>query len=73
MAPFWAVHAALLVTPDARRPDRTRIDELGSGRFRAQQVLVDGDGDEDWSLDCLVDLTGRRPGEPLLALQRIGV
>jgi len=73
MAPFWAVHAVLLVTPDARRPDRTRIDELGPGRLRAQQVLVDGDGDEDWSLDCLVDLTARRPGEPLLNLQRIGV
>jgi hypothetical protein len=73
MAPFWAAHPTLLTTPDARRPDRTRIDELEPGRFRAQQVLVDGEGDEDWSLDCLVDLTARRPGEPLLALQRIGV
>jgi hypothetical protein len=73
MAPFWAAHPTLLYTPDARRPDRTRIDELGPGRFRAQQVFVDGDEDEDWSLDCLVDLTARRPGEPLLALQRIGV
>ncbi|HEY6476232.1 MAG TPA: DUF3516 domain-containing protein [Polyangia bacterium] len=73
MAPFWATHATLLTTPDARRPDRTRIDELGPGKFRAQQVLVDGEGDEDWSLDCLVDLTARRAGEPLLALQRIGI
>ena len=73
MAPFWAAHATLLITPDARRPDRTRLDDAGPGRFRAQQVLVDGEGDEDWSLDCLVDLTARRPGEPLLALQRIGV
>jgi superfamily II RNA helicase len=72
-APFWAAHAALLTTPDARRPDRTRIDQLEPGKFRAQQVLVDGDGDEDWSLDCLVDLTARRAGEPLLLLQRIGI
>ena len=55
MAPFWAAHAELLTTPAARRPERTRIDELGPGRFRAQQTLVDGEGDEDWSLDCIVD------------------
>jgi superfamily II RNA helicase len=74
MAPFWAAHAALLTTPAARRPDRTRLDELEPGRFRAQQVLVDGEGDEDWSLDCLVDLTRpRTEGAPLLALNRIGV
>ena len=74
MAPFWAEHAALLTTPDARRPDRTRIDEIGTGKFRAQQVLVDGEGDEDWSLDCIVDLTRPRPdGGPLIELQRIGI
>ena len=59
MAPFWAAHAELLTTPAARRPDRTRIDELGPGRLRAQQTLVDAEGDEDWSLDCIVDLTDR--------------
>ena len=74
MAPFWAEHAALLTTPDARRPDRTRIDEVDSGRYRAQQVLVDGEGDEDWSLDCIVDLTRpRSDGGPLIELQRIGI
>jgi superfamily II RNA helicase len=74
MAPFWTEHAALLATPDARRPDRTRIDELAPGRFRAQQVLVDGEGDEDWSLDCIVDLTRpRSDGGPLVELQRIGI
>ena len=74
MAPFWTVHAALLTTPDARRPDRTRLDELGPGKWRVQQVLVDGEGDEDWSLDCLVELERPRPdGGPLLELQRIGI
>jgi hypothetical protein len=74
MAPFWAEHAALLTTPDARRPDRTRIDEVDAGKYRAQQVLVDGEGDEDWSLDCIVDLTRPRPdGGPLIELQRIGI
>lgn len=74
MAPFWAAHTTLLTTPDARRPDRTRLDELEPGKWRAQQVLVDGEGEEDWSLDCLVDLgRPRAAGGPLLELQRIGV
>ncbi len=74
MAPFWAEHTALLTTPAARRPDRTRIDEIGPGRVRVQQVLVDAEGDEDWSLDAIADLTAARPeGAPRLALIRIGV
>ncbi|HVV53622.1 MAG TPA: DUF3516 domain-containing protein [Polyangia bacterium] len=74
MAPFWAAHPTLLTTPDARRPDRTRLDELEPGKWRAQQVLVDGEGDEDWSLDCTIDLTRPRPpAAPLLTLHRIGI
>jgi superfamily II RNA helicase len=71
MAPFWAEHAELLTTPAARRPDRTRIDELEPGRLRAQQTLVDAEGDEDWSLDCVVDVQAGAP--PAIQLQRIGV
>jgi superfamily II RNA helicase len=74
MAPFWAEHTSLLTTPAARRPDRTRLDRLGPTSFRVQQQLVDAEGDEDWALDCLVDLgaPGAAAG-PLLDLQRIGV
>ena len=74
MAPFWAEHQTLLVTPEARRPHRTRLDEIGPRRFRAQQTLVDGEGDEDWSIDARVDLDRPRgDGEPLLELVRLGV
>ena len=74
MAPYWAAHPVLLATPAARRPSLTRIDELGARRFRAQQTLLDAEGDEDWSLDCIVDLGEDKPeGAPLLDLQRIGV
>jgi hypothetical protein len=74
MARYWAEHAALSTTPDARRSDRTRTDEVGPGRFRVQQVLVDAEGDEDWSLHLLVDVEEERPeGSPRLELARIGV
>ncbi len=72
MAPYYAAHAALLATPAARRPSLTRIDALGPRRFRAQQTLLDPEGDEDWSLDCIVDLD-RPEGLPMLELQRIGI
>jgi hypothetical protein len=72
MAPFWAAHAELLTTPDARRPDRTRLDELEPGRLRVQQTLVDRDGDDDWSLDCVVDVEQVGTGVAL-KLQRIGI
>ena len=72
MAPFWAAHAELLTTPAARRPDRTRVDDLAPDRLRVQQTLVDAEGDEDWSLDCIVDVPP--PGAaPSLRLQRIGI
>jgi len=72
MAPFWAAHTELLMTPAARRPDRTRIDEIEPGRLRAQQTLVDAEGDEDWSLDCTIE-TDAAGGQPVLQLQRIGI
>ena len=70
MAPFFAAHTELLTTPDARRPDRTRIDDLDAGRLRAQQAMVDPEGDEDWSLDCVVDVAARRPAPPRAAAHR---
>jgi hypothetical protein len=74
MAAYWAAHKVLLATPAARQPKHTRIDELEPRRFRAQQVLLDPEGDEDWALDCIVDLTEPKPeGTPLLDLQRIGI
>jgi superfamily II RNA helicase len=74
MAPYWSAHATLLATPAARRPSLTRIDALGARRFRAQQTLLDPEGEEDWALDCVVDLTEPVPeGTPLLDLQRIGI
>jgi hypothetical protein len=37
-----------------------------------QQTLVDVEGDEDWSLDFVVD-ADTAGGPPRIALQRIGV
>jgi hypothetical protein len=79
LSPYWAEHASIAVTPFARRPSNTVIQPLGPRRWRAQQRLIDPEGDEDWTLDCIVDLTAA-PGEPprlesapIIDLQRIGI
>ncbi len=76
MAAYFAAHATLSVTPLARRPSQTLIQEIAPRRWRAQQRLIDPEGDEDWAIDCVVDLS-RAPapaaGEPLIELQRVGV
>ena len=84
MAPYFAAHTTLSVTPLARRPSNTLIQEIAPRRWRAQQRLIDPEGDEDWAIDCVVDLS-RAPtpgtaspespaaGAPLIELQRIGV
>jgi superfamily II RNA helicase len=73
MAPFWVEHSGLSTTPDARRPDRTRLEELAPGQFRVQQTLVDLEGEEDWALHGVVDTTADRPdGAPRFELERIG-
>jgi superfamily II RNA helicase len=58
LAPYWAEHGSIAVTPFARRPSNTVIQPLGPRRWRAQQRLIDAEGDEDWTLDCIVDLSG---------------
>ena len=76
MAPYFAAHATLSVTPLARRPSNTLIQELGTRRWRAQQRLIDPGGRRG-----LGDRLRRRPvghetpgaGAPLIQLQRIGV
>jgi hypothetical protein len=87
LAPYWAAHATMVTTPAARRPDNTVIQPLGDRRWRAQQRIIDPAGDEDWVIECIVDLNDRVDDEAdaeaetsapakrssLLALQRIGI
>lgn len=74
LSPYFTAHKQILVTPASRAPRFTRIEEVEPRRFRAQQTIVDPEGEEDWAVDCIVDLTGPISDElPLLDLQRIGV
>ena len=74
MVPYFEAHASIDVTPAARRNEYTLIREAGPKRFEAIQRIKDPEGDEDWALHGVVDLTqARDESEPLIELIRIGV
>jgi superfamily II RNA helicase len=73
MAPYWAEHQKVDITPAARRPHHTFVKELAPRRWEAVQRLVDETGEVDWALHCEVDLTGAYDADaPLVTLVRIG-
>jgi superfamily II RNA helicase len=73
LAPYYAEHPRIDVTPAARRPHNTFVKELGPRRWEVVQKIVDEAGEADWMLQCEIDLSGDRdPDAPLLALVRVG-
>jgi len=73
LAPYFAEHPRIDVTPAARRPHNTFVKELGPRRWEVVQKIVDEAGEADWMLQCEIDLTGDRdPDLPLLGLVRVG-
>jgi hypothetical protein len=73
LAPYYAAHPRIDVTPAARRPHQTFVKELGPRRWEAAQRIVDEAGEVDWMLHCEVDLTGDfDPDGPLISLLRVG-
>jgi superfamily II RNA helicase len=70
---YFAEHPGIDTTPRSRRPQHTRMVEEGPRRYRVQHKLLDPEGDEDWMVEALVDLS--EPGSeerPLLQLVRVG-
>ena len=73
LAPYFAEHPQIDITPAARRPHNTFLRETGKRRWEAVQRIVDEAGDVDWALTCEVDLSGEfDPEKPLIRLLRVG-
>jgi hypothetical protein len=73
LAPYYAAHPRIDVTPAARKPHQTFVKELSPRRWEAVQRLVDEAGEVDWMIQCEVDLSGPfDPDLPLLTLLRVG-
>jgi superfamily II RNA helicase len=73
LAPFYADHAALLDTPEARRHRWTRIEPTGDRQWQLTQTLLDPEGDHDWGLKAQIDLRGATAvDQPLLRMEWVG-
>ncbi len=73
MAPYFAAHPTVDLTPRARLPSQTFVSEESPRLWTARQKILAPDGTDDWMLDCAVDLrTPRPPDAPLISLRRIG-
>jgi superfamily II RNA helicase len=69
---YFAEHASIDVTPRARRPDLTRlVPDAEPKTFIARQTLLDPAGDDDWMVECAVDLRKPAGDDPILELRRI--
>ncbi len=72
IAPYFAEHPSIDLTPRARRPDKTVLRVLEPRVWEAAQKLVDSTGEEGWVLECVVDLRESRADDlPLLEFRGI--
>jgi len=73
LAPFFAEHARILLTPEARRAHWTRLVPRGPRRWDVTQVLLDPEEENLWCFEAeLVLPPGPAPEGPMLRLRRIG-
>ncbi len=72
MAPFHAEHGAIRLDPQARSPKNTMIVQ-GQHAWEVKQILCDAEDDNDWVIECSIDLArSREESKPVLRLLRIG-
>jgi hypothetical protein len=78
MQGFYEEHSEIRTDPVARSPSNTIIrDETSgagvpSGVWEISQIICDAEGDNDWMLDCVIDLDRSRKAEkPVVTLRRI--
>ena len=76
VAPYFAEHENIIVTPLARNPRNTTQSQVAPRIWEAQQTIVDPAGDEDFAIHTRIDLSEPLlPGQenaPLIELMRIG-
>lgn len=73
MEPFFAAHGELVFDAAARFADKTILRPDGHRRWKVSQILCDPGGENTWSADAEIDLTGDRvPEGPLVVLRAIG-
>jgi hypothetical protein len=73
LAPYYEEHAAIRTDPAARAPKNTIVRKHPErGVWEVDQIIADDAGDDDWMLECAVDLErSRGEGRPVVELRAI--
>lgn len=72
LAPYFELYDEIDVTPRARMAHNTVITPRGQKVWDVHQKIIDPNGDEDWAVSCVVDLsTPRDESGPLVELRVI--
>jgi len=72
LAPFHDQYQRILFDPSARQAHRTAIRQTAPRVWEVQQVLADPEGDDIWSVQGEIDLTGKiSPDHPLVRVREI--
>jgi hypothetical protein len=70
---YLAARGELLAFGDARRAEHTTLRRDGDAIFTAWQTMVDPEGENDWSIEVGVDVSGEvDDATPIIALRAIG-
>ncbi len=70
MAPYWAERQTIDTTPRARQPKWTVLTPDGPRRWTVRQSLLDLEGEPDWFIEGLVDLSEREDVDGALVTVR---
>ncbi len=73
LAPYWAEHTSIDLTPRARQPVLTQLIPDGDRKWTVRHALIDSKGEQDWFIEGVVDLTDRDDVEgALVSVRHIG-
>ena len=73
MTPYWAERQTIDTTPRARQPKWTTLIDDGPRRWTVRQSLLDVEGEPDWFIEGLVDLTDKEDVDgALVTVRHIG-
>jgi hypothetical protein len=74
IAPYFEEHAGIDITPRARQARNTVLFEESDRVWSARQKIIDPEGNDDWTIYCIVDINKpREESDPLIELDRIGL
>ncbi|MFT3709443.1 MAG: DUF3516 domain-containing protein [Archangium sp.] len=71
LAPYWAEHSSIDVTPRARQPVLTQVTAGSDDRtWTVRHSILDAQGEQDWFIEGLIDLRGKEDVEGALVQVR---